>query len=424
MKIIDNNKIKEKMYVEKLDNGLTVMIVPKKGEQKKYIIWGVNFGSVDNKFMIDDEVTKIPDGIAHYLEHKMFEQRSGINSLDTLSSLGVNANAFTTNNFTAYLYECTDNFYLALDEFMDYVQNPYYTAENVEKERGIIEQEISMYDDEPEWQLYMNAMKLMYHKNPVRIDIAGTKETIAEIDENTLYKIYNNFYVPENMAIAVCGDFEPEKILQEIKNRMTLKMLNKKITRICEEEPEEIFEKKKVVQMEISRSIFMIGYKVKLNADENIVKKDLSIEILSNIIFGSSSNLYKKLYEEGFILSEFEFDFEYARDYAHYIIQGSSDNPEKVINEIKNEVDFFLNQGIKEEDFSRIKKKVYGELVKSYNDVQSIGNSAISNYFKNINIFDFFEEFDSLSKEYTEQVLKEVFVENKKVISIVESKDK
>ena len=424
MKIIANNKIKEKMYVEKLDNGLTVIVVPKKGEQKKYIIWGVNFGSVDNKFMIDNEVIKIPDGIAHYLEHKMFEQRSGINSLDTLSSLGVNANAFTTNNFTAYLYECTDNFYPALDEFMDYVQNPYYTAENVEKERGIIEQEISMYDDEPEWQLYMNAMKLMYHKNPVRIDIAGTKETIAEIDENTLYKIYNNFYVPENMAIAVCGDFEPEKILQEIKNRMTLKMLNKKITRICEEEPEEIFEKKKVVQMEISRPIFMIGYKVKLNADENIVKKDLSIEILSNIIFGSSSNLYKKLYEEGLILSEFEFDFEYARDYAHYIIQGSSDNPEKVINEIKNEVDFFLNQGIKEEDFSRIKKKVYGELVKSYNDVQSIGNSAISNYFKNINIFDFFEEFDSLSKEYTEQVLKEVFVENKKVISIVESKDK
>ena len=420
MKIIENNKIKETMYIEKLDNGLTVIVVPKKGEQKKYIIWGVNFGSVDNKFMIDDEIIKIPDGIAHYLEHKMFEQKSGINSLDTLSSLGVNANAFTTNNFTAYLYECTDNFYPALDEFMNYVQNPYYTAENVEKERGIIEQEISMYDDEPEWQLYMNAMKLMYHKNPIRIDIAGTKETIAEIDETTLYKIYNNFYVPENMVIVVCGDFEPEKILQEIKNRITLKMLNKKITRIFENEPEEIFEKKKVVQMEISRPIFMIGYKVK-NA-ENMVKKDLALEILSNIIFGSSSDLYKKLYEEGLILSEFEFDFEYGRDYSHFIIQGSSDNPEKVISEIKNELDFFLNQGIKEEDFIRIKKKVYGDLVKTYNDVQSIGNAVISNYFKNINIFDFFEEFDSLSKEYTEQILKEVFIENKKVISIVETK--
>ena len=237
-----------------------------------------------------------------------------------------------------------------------------------------------------------------------------------------LYKIYNNFYVPENMAIVVCGDFDPEEILQEIKNRVILERFDKKITRICEDEPEEIFEKKKVVQMEISRPIFMIGYKIKLSDDENIVKKDLAIEILSNIIFGSSSNLYKKLYEGGLILSEFEYDFEYARNYAHYIIQGSSDEPEKVINEIKNEVDFFLNQGIKEEDFNRIKKKVYGDLVKAYNDVQSIGNSVISNYFKNINIFDFFEEFDSLSKEYTERVLKEVFIENKKVISIVETK--
>ncbi len=209
MQIIENSKIKEKMYIDKLENGLTIMILPKKGSRKKYVIWGVNFGSIDNKFIIgdDDQKIEIPDGIAHYLEHKMFEQRNGKNSLDTLSSLGVDANAFTTNNFTAYLYECTDNFYKALDEFMDYVQNPYYTAENVEKERGIIEQEISMYDDEPEWAMYMNTMKLMYHKNPIRIDIAGTKESIAKIDEKTLYTIYNNFYVPENMAIAISRRF-------------------------------------------------------------------------------------------------------------------------------------------------------------------------------------------------------------------------
>lgn len=209
MQIIENKKIKEKIYTEKLENGLTVVIIPKKGEQKKYAIWGIDFGSIDNNFIIEGEqdITKIPDGIAHYLEHKMFEQRNGINSLDALSSLGVNANAFTTYTYTAYLYECTDNFYEALDEFMDYVQNPYYTAENVEKERGIIEQEISMYDDEPEWQLYMNAMKCMYHNNPVRIDIAGTKESIARIDENTLYTIYNNFYVPENMVLVLVRRF-------------------------------------------------------------------------------------------------------------------------------------------------------------------------------------------------------------------------
>lgn len=423
MQIIENNKIKEKMYKEKLENGLDVVIIPKKGEQKKYIIWGVNFGSVDNKFILGDsnEVTRIPDGIAHYLEHKMFEQRNGRNSLDTLCALGVDANAFTTNNFTAYLYECTDNFYEALDEFMDYVQNPYYTAENVEKERGIIEQEIAMYDDEPEWQLYMNAMKLMYHKNPMRIDIAGTKETIAEINENTLYTIYNNFYTPENMIITVVGDFEPEKILQEIKNRMIKKASNIKITRVTEDEPDEIFAKKKEVQMDISRPIFMIGYKVKMD-NKDMIKKDLALEILGNIIFGSSSKLYQKLYNDGLISSEFGFDFEYARDYAHYILQGSSDNPEKVIDEIKNEVDFYLNQGILEEDFDRIKKKVFGDMVRDYNEVRTIGNQVVSYYFKGINVFDFFEEFDSITKEYTEQILKDIFKEDKKVISIVKTK--
>ena len=420
MQIIENNKIKEKMYIEKMDNGLTVIVIPKKGVQKKYIIWGVNFGSIDNKFIIGDtdEITKIPDGVAHYLEHKMFEQRSGVNSLDTLSSLGVDANAFTTNTYTAYLYECTDNFYEALDEFMDYVQNPYYTAENVEKERGIIEQEISMYDDEPEWAMYMNALKLMYHKNPIRIDIAGTKESIAEIDEKMLYKIYNSFYVPENMSIVVCGDFKSDSIINEIKSRIIMKPKNQKIVRLYDIEPDTILDKKSDIQMEISMPIFMIGYK-DTNITKNIVKKDLALEILSNIIIGKSSKLYKRLYEEGLILSEFGYDYEYAKNYAHVVIQGASKEPEKVIDEIKNEIDFFINQGISEEDFERQKKKVYGEYVKAYNDVSTIGNLVMADYFKGINSFLFFEEFETLTKEYLEEVLKEIFNEEKKVISIV-----
>ncbi len=423
MQIIENNKIKEKMYIEKLDNGLTIIIIPKKGVQKKYITWGVNFGSVDNKFIIGDdkEITHIPDGIAHYLEHKMFEQRNGINSLDVLSSIGVDANAYTTNNYTAYLYECTDNFYEALDEFMDYVQNPYYTAENVEKERGIIEQEISMYDDDPAWAMYMNALKLMYYNNPIRIDIAGTKESIAKIDEKMLYTIYNNFYVPDNMAIVVCGDFEVNKLLEEIKKRVILKKADKKITRIYENEPEEIKDKQKIVQMEISIPIFMIAYKDKIT-NENMIKKYLALQILSEIIMGSSSKLYKRLYEQGLISSELEFDYEFARDYAHCIIQGTSNNPEKVIEELKNEINFYKNQGISDADFERQKKKLYGEFVKDYNDVSTIGHMVISDCFKNLNSFMYFEEFDCLTKKDLEEVLNTVFDENKKVISIAKGK--
>ena len=185
MEIIHNSIVKEKIYKEILDNGLTIMVIPKKNLQKKYVIWGTHFGSIDNEFIVPDTGKKIriPDGVAHFLEHKMFEQENGTNSLDVLSSLGVDANAYTTNDHTAYLFEATDHFYEALDELMDYVQNPYFTDENVEKEKGIIGQEITMYDDHPGWQVYMNTMKCLYHENPIRIDIAGTIESIKKIDK-------------------------------------------------------------------------------------------------------------------------------------------------------------------------------------------------------------------------------------------------
>ena len=214
MQIIENSQIKEKVYIEKLENGLTIMIIPKSGIQKKYAIWGTNYGSVDNKFIVPGEtdVTSVPDGVAHFLEHKMFEQENGTNSLDTLTKLGVNANAYTTTNHTAYLFECTENFYEALDELMDYLQHPYFTDENVEKEKGIIAQEINMYNDYPEWEVYMNAMKAMYHNNPVKIDIAGTVESISKIDKDVLYTCYNTFYHPSNMVMCFAGEFEPENL--------------------------------------------------------------------------------------------------------------------------------------------------------------------------------------------------------------------
>ncbi|MCI9365120.1 MAG: insulinase family protein [Clostridia bacterium] len=260
MKTIENNKVKEKLYIEKLENGLTVMILPRKNVRKKYIICGPNFGSIDNNFIIpgEKESIKIPDGVAHFLEHKMFEQKSGINSLDTLTAIGVNANAYTTNDHTAYLYEATDNFYDALDEYMNYIQNPYYTDENVEKEKGIIAQEIKMYEDYPEWQVYLNAIKCMYKNFPIRLDIAGTVESISGITKEMLYKCYDNFYTPANMAMVICGDFEPEKILEEIKKRITIKENKELPKRIYPNEPEEIAQKDIEVNMNLSNPIFAI----------------------------------------------------------------------------------------------------------------------------------------------------------------------
>ena len=419
MQILENNKIKEKVYSEKLANGISVMVIPKK-VQKKYIIWGTNFGSIDNKFLVseDKDITSVPDGIAHYLEHKLFEQENGKNSLDVLSSLGVDANAYTTNNHTAYLYECTNNFYEALDEFMNYVQNPYFTDENVNKERGIIEQEIMMYQDYPEWELYMNAIKAMYKNNTINIDVAGTKETIANIDKEKLYKIYNTFYVPNNMCIAICGDFEPEKVIAEVKSRMTLKQTNFTVDRIYPEEPKEIVEKKIEKSMNISIPIFTIGYK-DTNFKDEIIKRHISIEIILNIILGRSSRLFKKLYEEGKVFSEFGFNYEFASTYAHVLIQCQTADVEYVVKNIEEEIENVKKEGINSQDFERIKRKIYGEFVREYNEVSTISNGFVANYFRNINPFDYFEEFEGLSKEFVQNILKEVFKEEFKVLSIV-----
>ena len=421
MQVIENLKVKEKLYKEKLDNGLTVMIIPKKGIQKKYIIWGTNYGSNDSVFVVpgENEATTVPNGVAHFLEHKLFEQENGVNSLDALTALGVNANAYTTNDHTAYLFECTDNFYEALDELMDYVQHPYFTDENVEKEKGIIGQEIMMYDDYPEWRVYLNTLEAMYHNHPVKLDITGTIETISHIDKEILYKCYNTFYNPSNMALVVCGDFNPEELLGEIKKRLIDNKANGEIKRIYPEEPESIVKEKIEQNMEVSIPLFTIGIKDICKDDNGKVKKHIAIEILLNMIIGKSSNLYKELYDNGDIYGVPSLDYEFSKGYAHIVISGQSKNPELVYEKIKKEINNIKENGVNKEDFDRIKKMIYGDYVKEYNEVADIARMFLSDYFKGINSFDYLEEIETINEQYTESILKNLFDEEKMVISVV-----
>lgn len=423
MQIIESTEIKEKLYTEKLDNGLTIMIIPKSGIRKKYVMWATHYGSLDNKFIIpgEKEVTKVPDGVAHFLEHKMFEQSNGTNSLDTLTALGVNANAYTTTNYTTYLFESTDNFYEALDELMDYVQNPYFTDENVEKEKGIIAQEINMYEDYPDWEVYMNAMRCMYKVNPITIDIAGTVKSIQAIDKDILYKCYNTFYNPSNMVMCFVGDFVPEDLLKEIKKRLIEKPTQGEIKRIFEEEPEEIVEKRKENKMEVSMPIFVIGIKDKIDK-ENLVKKHIAVEILLNLIIGKSSKLYKKLYESEILISEAYLEYEFGENYAHVAITGSSKNPDSVLEELQKEIKRLRKEGINNEDFIRIRNMLYGNAVKEFNSVSAIARMFVTDYFKGVNSFEYLEEYKHAKLEYTKQILDEVFDEEKTVISIVKNK--
>ena len=425
MQIIENLKLKEKIYIEKLDKGLTGMIIPKENTRKKYITWGVNFGSIDNHFINPKtkEEIQIPDGVAHFLEHKMFEQSNGTNSLDLLSSIGVDANAYTTNDHTTYLYECNDHFYEALDEFMDYVQNPYYTDENVEKEKGIIAQEIKMYDDHPFWQVYMNAMECLYKNNPIKIDIAGTVEEINKIDKDILYNCYNTFYTPSNMLMVISGDFVPEDLLKEIKKRLIKSDENLEIKRIYPEDSKEINQKQKVVEMDVNNPLFVIGIKDKvIENKEELVKRHIAIEILLYMLIGKSSKLYQKLYNNNLIIAQPDLDYEFSKQYAHITISGQSNDPEKLLEELIKEIEQLKENGIDDKVFTRIKKKIYGSYVIEFNDVSDISRMFMSDYFKGINSFDYIEMHKQVSKEYTEEILKEIFDESKIILSIVKGK--
>lgn len=423
MQIIENSKVKEKLYIEKLENGLTVMIIPKKNIQKKYIIWGTHYGSNDSSFIVpgETEITEVPKGVAHFLEHKMFEQENGRNSLDVLTALGVNANAYTTNDHTAYLYECTDNFYPALDEFMDYIQHPYFTDENVEKEKGIIGQEIMMYDDYPDWKVYLNALECMYHKHPVKLDITGTIETISKINKEILYKCYNTFYNPSNMVMVISGDFEPNEVLEEIKKRILPKESKGEIKRIFEEEPKDVVKNKVEQKMEVSKPIYTIGIKDVSAENNEKVKKHIAIEILLNILVGASSEWFKDLYDIGNTYSTPSFEYEFDTNYAHILITGQSNNPDELFEKFKEQIKKIIDEGINKEDFERTRRMIYGEYVKEYNDVVDIARMFLSDYFKGINSFEYLEEINIISLEYVNQILKEVFQEKKIILSVVKS---
>ena len=347
----------------------------------------------------------------------MFENESGIDSLMTLMSLGLDANAYTTNDHTAYLFSGTDNFYEGLDELMDYVQHPYYTDENVEKERPIISQEIGKYDDMPSWRLYINAVQNMYHNNTVRIDTAGTVETISHITKENLYSCYNTFYNPANSIMCISGDFNPKEIVSEIKKRLLKKEKIASIRRIYPEEPETINRKIKEEKMDVNMPLFMIGFKN--NLKDNKLKMAIASDIILNSIIGKCSELYQELYNNGIIMSELEVENEFSTNYSHVLIAGETKNPKETANKI---IETIINSTITEEQFERSKKRVYGELLKEFNDVEDIGRLFLQSAIKGYNGFDYITELENITLEQVIKYKNKIFQEQNSTISIITSK--
>ncbi|HHQ8721224.1 TPA: EF-P 5-aminopentanol modification-associated protein YfmH [Clostridioides difficile] len=428
MEKIVNDILKEEVYYEKLQNGLGVYFMPKRGFMKKYAILATNYGSNDLEFVPigEDKKIRVNEGIAHFLEHKMFEQPDGGDAFDKFSKLGVNANAFTNFTMTAYLFSATENFYESLEHLIDYVQTPYFTDENVEKEKGIIAQEIKMYNDDPDWNVYFNCLKAMYVNYPARIDIAGTVDSIYKITKEELYKCYNTFYNPGNMALFVVGDLDVEKVIDVTKksNNYKVDKLSKSIERFYPEEPESVKEKEVIEKFSISMPMFNIGFKdsnVGLKGKE-LLRKEIVTDILVGMLFKKGSKLYEDLYMQGLINENFGAGFSSQVDYAFSIIAGDSKEPKKVKEIILDYIEKSKKEGLSKEEFERTKKKKIGSFIKCFDSINFIGNSFISYVFKDINLLDYLDVIKDITFEEVEERLKEHFKEDYCVISIVEPK--
>ncbi len=425
MKITEfnNDKIKEKVLLAETENGLKVFFMPKPGYTKQYAIFSTNYGSIDNTFVpigSDSEIT-VPEGIAHFLEHKLFEEPEE-NIFDKFSKLGANVNAFTNFNQTSYLFNCTDNFYENLELLVRFVQNPYLTDENVEKEKGIISQEIRMYEDNPNWKVFFNCLKTMYIEHPVKIDIAGTVETIQTINKELLTTCYNTFYNPSNMVLFVIGDLSFEEIMKIVnKTEKHTGKVVEKIDRIFPDEPKKVESQLIVEEMETAMPLFYMGFKdydIGLTGSA-LAKKDSITNIILDMLFGKSSVFFNELYVEGLLDNNFGSYYTGQKTYGHSLIAGQSIDPELVFEKIKQLINKPVEEILKEEDFIRIKSKNLGSFIMGLNSIEFIANNFVDLYFDDFNLLDYLDLIETISFEDLVLRFKSHFTNDNFVLSII-----
>ncbi len=422
----------ERIYSEKIDetlllgthkSGLKVAIIPKKGFSKYYAIYGTQYGSVDREFIAlgENEKTILPDGVAHFLEHKLFEMADGTNAFDHFSVVGGNSNAFTSFNITAYLFSCTENFYENLDILLNFVNTPYFTDENVAKEQGIIGQEIKMYDDDPQWRVFFNMLSAMYHKNPVKRDIAGTVESISEITPQLLYKCTNTFYNPSNMILVLVGDIDENKIEEYIDKNIPENRDSGEVKKFTEDEPSSIAKEYIEQRLSVSTPIFAIGFKEKETGIEGfeLLKKEIATEILIELLFGKSSENYIKMYESGIIDASFDGETELEMEYGFTSFGGESKEPKKVYEAVKAAVNEAKIKGFENDEIKRIKKAILSDDIRMYNNMENIGNTYIKSLMKGINPLDYTKATEAIDKEYLMSRLSEHFDTDNCVLSVV-----
>ena len=385
--IIENKRLNEKIYHTTHSTGLDIYIAPKAGYASQYAVFGTKYGSIDNRFEYGGEITRVPEGIAHFLEHKLFEREDG-DAFSRYARTGANANAYTSFDKTCYLFSTTDRFYDSLDILLDFVQSPYFTEQTVQKEQGIIGQEIRMYDDNPGWRVLFNLLSSLYRSHPVKIDIAGTVDSISKITADLLYKCYYSFYNLNNMVLTVAGDVDPEQVLEFADKRLKPSE-PQKVKSIFDEEPDSPVNHYAEQKLPVSVPLFNFGFKDQPLDGYEGAKNEVVSSILLEILGGDSSDFYRRLYDKGLINSSFGMQLFSGRSFATTIVSGESREPKKVMEEFLKETARLEKGGIDKDEFEMAKKSVYGRLSTAFDSVENIANDLAACHFMGITPFDY-----------------------------------
>ncbi|WP_251319266.1 EF-P 5-aminopentanol modification-associated protein YfmH [Flintibacter muris] len=416
-------RVGEVMYHEKLENGLNVFVFPKPEFQKGYAFFATNYGGMDMRFCLNGEWHNTPAGVAHYLEHKMFDTQQG-NALQDLAANGASPNAFTSNDITGYYFDSTEKFEENLRILLSFVSVPWFTQESVDKERGIIGQEIGMIEDDPHWKCYMNLMKALFQHHPIRVSVAGSVESIAQITPETLYACHKAFYDPANMVLCVAGPVDPEHIC-----RAAREILPKEAGPIAakdygETEQPQVNQSYIEERMEVSAPIFQLGWKgdPQINGEDRL-RQELVGTLALEVLLGNSTPLYARLYREGLINQEFSYGYESSAGCAFLAADGESKNPSAVCAAVAAEAARIVREGVDQALWERVKKGVYGNKVRGLNSFENLCVGQAQAFFAGHDFLRFAELFGSITKKEAEQLIASWVTGERTALSVVLAKE-
>ena len=413
-------ELDETVYRTQLENGLTVLVVPRKGFTKKLAYFVTDYGSIHTDFVLEGKVCKAPAGVAHFLEHKMFDLPGKRDVSAEFANMGAMTNAFTSYDMTAYYFSTTENFDGCLRLLLEFVSTPYFTEESVQKEMGIIDQEIGMNEDAPDSVIFDRLMEALYHQHPIRVPILGTSETIRQITPEILHACHRAFYTPGNMLLCVVGDVEPEsvkaiarEVLGTEKKEVGVKMRpwQEDMTRPAPET---------ATAMEVAMPMFNLAFKAEpLGTGDAAIRTEMVADLAAEALFGESSELYLKLYEEGLIDSSFGGGFETIDGCAMLMCSGDSDAPQAVRDAILRQAELLTREGLNEQRFQRMKRSALGRRIRSLDSFDATCFRLCAYHFSNFDYFRFPEIYRSITSSEICGFLNRVVREERCSLSVI-----